>query len=193
MEKELHKRELLGRLVSDRLTPRQFEIMSGFQSASHGDNLDWVKDVDHQLFLDRREDVRLAQEFAESTRRRKVIAGEWTEAESHERLQAWVQAKVDQQMTPSQLKYRFKDIREILTLMKIMDSPERLLEKEYHFDEGLGQSLNEHVAEVKDKFPDMKVETRRDRDGFAIVKTSFKRELKYKLDEIINFDPEKEE
>ena len=37
----------------------------------------------------------------------------------------------------------------------------------------------------------MKVETRRDRDGFAIVKTSFKQEFKYDLDEILAYDPVK--
>jgi hypothetical protein len=54
-----------------------------------------------------------------------------------------------------------------------MDNPERLLEKEYHFDEGLGQSLNSHVNELKTKYPEMNVETRRDRDGFAIVRVTF--------------------
>jgi len=33
--------------------------------------------------------------------------------------------------------------------VSLMDNPERLLEKEYHFDEGLGQSLNDHVSELK--------------------------------------------
>jgi len=80
-----------------------------------------------------------------------------------------------------------------MKMIKVMDSPERIFEKEYHFDEGLGQSLNEHIADVKQKFPEMMVETRRDRDGFAIVKTSYKREFKYNLDQILDFDHEKEE
>jgi len=37
----------------------------------------------------------------------------------------------------------------------------------------------------------MKVQVRRDRDGFAIVKTSFEQEFKYNLDDIMNFDPKK--
>jgi len=44
------------------------------------------------------------------------------------------------------------------------------MEREYYFDEGLGQSLQEHVNELKKNFPDIKLQTRRDRDGFAIVK-----------------------
>lgn len=38
------------------------------------------------------------------------------------------------------------------------------------------------------KYPGINVYTRRDRDGFAIVKTTFKPEYKYNLDELENFD-----
>lgn len=69
-----------------------------------------------------------------------------------------------------------------------MDSPERLLEKEYYFDERLGQSLDEHTAELKSRYPGVKVHTRRDRDGLPIVKTTYEPEFKYKLDEIENWD-----
>jgi len=55
----------------------------------------------------------------------------------------------------------------------------------------MGQSLQEHVAELKEQYPNMKIETRRDRDGFAIVKASFNKEYKYKLD--MYFDPEEAE
>ena len=44
------------------------------------------------------------------------------------------------------------------------------MQREYYFDEGLGQSLNEHTTELKEKFPDLTVLTRRDRDGLPIVK-----------------------
>jgi hypothetical protein len=63
-----------------------------------------------------------------------------------------------------------------------MQSPERLHEKEYHFDEGMGQSLQEHVSELRERTPGLKVLTRRDRDGFAIVKTEWSPEFKYTLD-----------
>ena len=36
-----------------------------------------------------------------------------------------------------------------------IQSPEKLYEKEYHFDEGLGQSLQEHVEDLKKNFPDL--------------------------------------
>lgn len=69
-----------------------------------------------------------------------------------------------------------------------MDNPERIFDKEYHFDEGLGQSLNDHVIEIKTKFPEMKVQTRRDRDGFAIVKVTFEPEYKYNINDIEAWD-----
>jgi hypothetical protein len=74
-----------------------------------------------------------------------------------------------------------------------MASIEDLCEKEYHFDEGLGQSLKEHVREIEDNFEDMDVKVRRDRDGFAIVKTKFKPKYKYDIDKIAKFDPKVEQ
>lgn len=68
--------------------------------------------------------------------------------------------------------------------MRNTDAPERMQEKEYYFDDGLGQTLQEHTAHLRKSFPDMKVETRRDRDGFTIVKTTFAPEYKYKLEDI---------
>jgi len=88
MEDELYRRELMGRLVSERLTPRQFEMIANISSpaGSTKEILSRVKDVNHASFLDRREMVRLAQEKAESIRRRKVMDGLWTEEDSHQRL-----------------------------------------------------------------------------------------------------------
>lgn len=66
------------------------------------------------------------------------------------------------------------------------------MEREYYFDEGLGQSLQEHVNELKKNFPDIKLQTRRDRDGFAIVKMTQKPKYKYNLndiEDIINMEP----
>ena len=64
------------------------------------------------------------------------------------------------------------------------------MEREYYFDEGLGQSLNEHTSQLKKEYNGIKIETRRDRDGFPIVKLSLKPTYKYNLDDIINQDPE---
>ena len=45
---------------------------------------------------------------------------------------------------------------------------------------------------MKEKYPDAKVATRRDRDGFAIVKISHEREWKYNLDRMLEHDQERE-
>lgn len=56
----------------------------------------------------------------------------------------------------------------------------------------MGQSLADHTAELKQKFPDVRVFTKRDRDGYAIVKLSYKKDYKYKLDELEKLDPEQQ-
>lgn len=63
-----------------------------------------------------------------------------------------------------------------------MRNSQSLNEREYYFDEGLGQSLNEHVKELQERHPDAKIETRRDRDGFSLVKVSSAPQYKYELD-----------
>ena len=102
-----------------------------------------------------------------------VIKGEWTEAESHVKIHDKLQEVVKQLPGPEAMRKinRFQDV--IVDTMLRMETPEKLFEKEYHFDEGLGQTLDEHVKELKEKFPGMRVQTRRDRDGFPIVKTLF--------------------
>mmetsp|Transcript_24320 Transcript_24320/g.37600 ORF Transcript_24320/g.37600 Transcript_24320/m.37600 type:complete len:122 (+) Transcript_24320:5203-5568(+) len=59
-------------------------------------------------------------------------------------------------------------------------------EREYYFDEGLGQSLKQHIAELKKDFPTMKIQTRRDRDGLPIVKLISKPVFKYDMDYVAN-------
>lgn len=73
-------------------------------------------------------------------------------------------------------------------LMKTLRHPDQMYEKEYYFDEGLGMSLQEHIDTIKKNHPDVEVQTRRDRDGFAIIKTKFKPKYKYSLDEFVNSD-----
>jgi hypothetical protein len=63
------------------------------------------------------------------------------------------------------------EFRKMLELFQTIQNPEKLYEKEYYFDEGLGQSLKDHVDELKTTFPDLSILVRRDRDGYAIVKT----------------------
>ena len=64
-----------------------------------------------------------------------------------------------------------REFRGLVEVMSRIQNPQKFYEKEYHFDEGLGQSLKDHVDELKTNFPDLQVLVRRDRDGYAIVKT----------------------
>lgn len=36
-----------------------------------------------------------------------------------------------------------------------MDNPDTLLEKEYYFDESLGESLDQHCQKIKTRYPGM--------------------------------------
>lgn len=65
-------------------------------------------------------------------------------------------------------------------------NPDEIHEREYYFDEGFGVSIEEHVKAVKAHAPGITVEMRRDNDGYAIIKTSMKRQYKYNLDDILS-------
>ena len=62
------------------------------------------------------------------------------------------------------------------------------LEKEYYFDEGLGESLKDHVEDLKSRFPELDVTVRRDREGYPIVKTKFAPKYKYDIEKAIEFN-----
>ena len=74
----------------------------------------------------------------------------------------------------------------------MIDNPESLFEKEYHFDEGLGVSLSDHMEKLRKDYPGTSVMSRRDREGFAIIKVSFKPEYKFNIDTLINLNVEEE-
>jgi len=74
-------------------------------------------------------------------------------------------------------------------MLLTMQHPDKLFEKEYYFDEGLGESINDHVSNLKTEYPDLQVQVRRDRDGFAIVKTQLVPKYKYDLESLSKFDP----
>jgi hypothetical protein len=77
---------------------------------------------------------------------------------------------------------------EIINFFKNIHSPSTLFDKEYYFDEGLGESLKDHVDDIKSRFPQINVLVRRDRDGYAIIKTQYKPKYKYNLDDIEKFN-----
>jgi hypothetical protein len=128
LDEELYRRELMGRLVSERLTPRQFELMSNEMSSSgsnNGEALGRIKDVNHYNFLGRRELIRLAQEKAEAIRRRKVMDGEWTENESHMKLNDLLADRAATELSATDRKNQMNDTMEMIQAIRLTENPER--------------------------------------------------------------------
>lgn len=127
-------------------------------------------DLSKHQFLDHRDNIRLIEENIEKYRRRQVLDGQWTEEESQDRTKEWL-TKMMEESTPSTIrKVIYRDASALYELMRQIDNPESLFEKEYHFDEGLGVSLADHMENLRKEYPAATVVSRRDRDGFAIIK-----------------------
>ena len=150
------------------------------------------KDVNNRNFLDAKIVIRLFEEHYERIRRQKVIAGEWSEEESNHKIASLIEKEENEKLGPVEWKKYKRDFSRFMIELDYAQNPDSLLEREYHFDEGSGVSLDKHVEDLKAQYPQANIETRRDRDGFGIVKISHKREYKYDLDKILSFDKEKE-
>ena len=61
--------------------------------------------------------------------------------------------------------------------------------KEYHFDPNMGQTLDDHIKEIK--VPGIKVEVRKDREGNTMIRKSLENNYEFNLDEAMNFNKEK--
>lgn len=121
-------------------------------------------------------------------RRRLVLNGTWPEDESHLLMQQLLERV--QSIYPTQRSYdRFMDDKKKHNTEMIQArNSSQILEREYYFDETLGQSLAEHTNELASQYPNVSIETRRDNDGFPIVKLSMKRQYKYNIDQIFDSD-----
>ncbi len=136
------------------MTPRQFELLYKAKVEGTG-QIKYIKDNDSNLFLDSRDIVRLMEEQREAARRRMISSGKWTEAESEDRMQDLLKEISKEVPTDYDEKRMKREFRNLLDLMTKVQNPQKLFEKEYHFDEGLGQSLKDHVEELKATFPDL--------------------------------------
>jgi hypothetical protein len=134
----------------------------------------------------------LFEEHIEKMRRQKVKSGEWQEETSMQEVERYLEEKEAETMNSKERKKYYRDLEKAVSLYVEMDNPELLLEKEYHFDETCGVSLDDHVDSLKAQFPHGKIATRRDRDGFAVIKVSHKQEFKYDLDRMVDYDFEVE-
>jgi hypothetical protein len=113
-----------------------------------------------------------------------VAKGEWTEEESANKLRECM-AEISRNLPNSADVQRsirnFNTMREFFSKIQ---GDHSLFEKEYIFDEGLGESLKDHVESIKNNFPGIEVLVRRDRDGYPVVKTLYKPKYKYSLEDI---------
>ena len=193
-DEELYRRELRGRLLGETLSPKQFSLL--FEaSIDKQAKVRMMKGQDRQQFINDRDCVRLGDEAREAARRRNVLQGKWTEEESHEAIrQLEREEAAKEHLDARDNEQRLRDFVEQRQLMSYVIGDEeglrRRMEKEYYFDEGLGESLQEHIEDLKQRFPELAVETRRDRDGFAIVKTKFAPKYKYDVEKAMKFDVE---
>ena len=184
-DKASYKKELLARMFGGKLSTRQYEVLMNMDE----DERALAKQQslgDFKTFTESKDEIRVAEEFIESYRRRKVVDGEWAEEDSHHLMQ--------QQMDeinvkfPSKTKWNIhvREKRKAIQNLHTLRSSEALFEREYYFDEGLGESLNDHTSTLKKDYPGITVQTRRDRDGLPIVKLIMKPTYKYNLDDLIN-------
>ena len=188
-DQELYQRELQGRLMGEKLNPRQFEALykAKIDDASV---IKFIKDSERKEYINNRDIARLSDESREVRRRRMVMSGEVLEEDSHKKIQQLTEKFVEEDWDDIKYSKFMENYREMKTVFQTIQTPERIFEKEYTFDEGLGESLTEHVDRLKTDFPGLEILTRRDRDGYAVVKTQFKPKYKYNLDNIATFDPE---
>lgn len=154
IDEELLQRELEGRLMGEKLTPRQFELLYKARVEGGGE-IKYIKDNDSNIFLDSRDMVRIMEEQRESTRRRMVQHGKWTEADSQRLMQEAVEEAGREAPTDFDEKKIKREFRNLHDLLSRVQNPQKLYEKEYYFDEGLGQSLKDHVDELKTTFADL--------------------------------------
>lgn len=118
----------------------------------------------------------------ETYRRTKVLNGEWAEDESHMQMQATLDDIRAKYPTRRVFDIAYRENKKKFQKVLDMRNSEQMMQREYYFDEGLGQSLNDHIAELKSKFEGVNVLSRRDRDGLPIVKLQMKPNYKFNLD-----------
>jgi len=69
----MRERELYGRLVGEKLSSRQFEMLYGIGREDSEESLRLIKNKQRQAFINDRDVIRLTEESFESYRRRQVM------------------------------------------------------------------------------------------------------------------------
>lgn len=178
----------MARMFGGKLTARQYAVLFNMKQ---DEILDETNDLQENFTAEKtsREQIRVIEEAIESLRRRNVMNGEWPEDQSYQLMQQELDKAQEMYPTPTKFKIEMREKSKMMHNLMNLRNSSQILEREYYFDEGLGESLNDHIEGLKKKFDSITVETRRDRDNLPIVKISLAPKFKYNLDDIVNMDP----
>ena len=163
-----YRKELLARMFGGSLTARQYGVLTGHASDEAAfANMQKLQDFKDKVRA--KDDIRVMEEMVEEFRRKQVKTGEWTEEESYFKLNEHLQEMHHKYPTERKVEIEKQhQMEQHAAYLKLRNS-DTLPTREYYFDEGLGESLAEHVDSLKKRFEGITVSTRRDNDGFAIV------------------------
>jgi hypothetical protein len=168
-EEHTYRKELMARMFGGKITSRQFGVLMNMSQDQR--ELEAInRKKDFKTEKEAQDTIRNAEELIETHRRKMVLNGECTEADSHQVVQAQLDEIVMKYPTRTAMDIAIREENKKIVNLLALRNSEQLMSREYYFDEGLGQSLNDHTAELKEKYPDMTVQTRRDRDGLPIVR-----------------------
>ena len=101
--------------------------------------------------------IRNIEELVESYRRNMVMTGEWTEDESRLRMQIHLDDLQEKFPTKKVHAIARREEKKRIDEFHSLRNSKQIMQREYYFDEGLGESLNDHTAELKKKFPALTV------------------------------------
>lgn len=187
-DRKARQKELKARIFAGKISSSQFgEYLK--QPADDPITKKELEEIEaEQTKLDMRDQIRNSEELGESYRRRMVASGAWTEAESRQKLKDMYAENEKRHPTKrEEERASINFYKQQVALAQIKNS-KSMHEREYYFDEGLGISLEEHVDGLKKQFPDINIDTLRDRDGYAIVRMTLKPQYKFDYDEIKSLD-----
>lgn len=191
---DLGTREWYSKIWSGKITNKEFqEYMFEEVDAKDRFGSDSVKYVQKSNpgygprdFCSHDDKNRLSSEMIEAERRQAVQYGLCTEADSHEYIKNFVEElkeKLAILNRPSNR--RFRD--EYLEMAKAATAGEQV--REYYFDPKQGVTLSQHIESVQKVFPDAKIESYVDDDGFTVVKRTQEKKYKYNLNDLLNYAP----
>lgn len=107
-DEELYQRELKGRLMGEKLNPRQFADLYKARM-TEAQEVQFIKDKEREHYINNRDFARLFEEQQEIFRQKKIAAGECTEADSHAYVQKLMQEFLDQGWNDDKFKMFMED------------------------------------------------------------------------------------